>query len=129
MKNSHLSKTPHEHPLKFIEAFNSGDPNRVDSMYEPDAIIIDKQGHFVTGKERFEVNASFLKLGLPIEEEVKQVYITGDIAMLIVDWRIKGKTSNNEDIDFSGRATDVLRKGTDGYWRFVIDNPWGTSDE
>lgn len=49
--------------------------------------------------------------------------------MLIVDWRIKGKTTNNEDIDFSGRATDVLRKGADGYWRFVIDNPWGTSDE
>lgn len=129
MKNNHLSKTAHEHTLKFIEAFNSGDPNLVISMYEVDAIMSDKPGHFVKGSELFELITNFLKLGLPMQGKVKQIYATDDTALLIVDWSIKGKNSNNEDVNLSGTGTDVIRKGVDGYWRFTIDNPWGISDE
>jgi len=129
MKNNHLSKTAYEHTLKFIEAFNSGDPNLVISMYEVDAIMSDKPGHVVKGSELFELISKFLQLGLPMQGKVKQIYATDDIALLIVDWSIKGKSTNNEDIYLSGTGTDVIRKGADGYWRFAIDNPWGTLDE
>jgi len=29
-------------------------------------------------------------------------------------------------VTLTGRNGDVLRRQSDGSWRFVIDNPWGT---
>jgi hypothetical protein len=29
------------------------------------------------------------------------------------------------ELDDEGTATDVARQGSDGYWRYVIDNPFG----
>jgi ketosteroid isomerase-like protein len=45
--------------------------------------------------------------------------VAGDIALLIVGWSIAG-------LDAQGTATDVARRGPDGRWRYVIDNPYGT---
>ena len=58
-------------------------------------------------------------LGLPITVRPRRVEVAGDLALLIVDWTV------GEDI--SGTATDVARRGADGCWRYVIDNPFGVS--
>jgi hypothetical protein len=34
---------------------------------------------------------------------------------------------NDGDVDLHGTATDVARRGADGAWRYVIDNPFGTA--
>jgi ketosteroid isomerase-like protein len=33
---------------------------------------------------------------------------------------------HGEPVRLAARNADVLRRQTDGTWRFVIDNPWGT---
>jgi len=38
-----------------------------------------------------------------------------------------GTGSDGSDVDLGGTATDVVRRGTQGLWRYVIDNPSGTS--
>ncbi|BCJ57119.1 hypothetical protein Jiend_05410 [Micromonospora endophytica] len=47
--------------------------------------------------------------------------------LLIVDWAITGTTADGAPVDLRGTATDVARKGADGFWRYAIDNPWGTT--
>jgi hypothetical protein len=32
----------------------------------------------------------------------------------------------DNDVNLASIATDVLRQQSDGTWRVIIDNPWGT---
>lgn len=70
-----------------------------------------------------------LALGVPIEVEPRHVYVADDIALLIVDWKISGTAPDGAQVDISGTATDVARRGADGIWRYLIDNPFGTASD
>ena len=48
---------------------------------------------------------------------VKRCYVTGDIALVVVDWAVGG---------LAGTAVDVVRV-CDGVWRYVVDNPHGAA--
>jgi ketosteroid isomerase-like protein len=67
-----------------------------------------------------------LSLGLPIDLKVRRVIVSGDIALLISDWRLRGKAADGSDVDLTGTTADVARRGPDG-WKYVIDNPFGTA--
>ncbi|WP_033441936.1 YybH family protein [Saccharothrix sp. NRRL B-16314] len=96
-----IASTPEELPRLFAEAFNAGDPS---SLYEPGAQPAELAGH--------------LALGLAMTVNARKVITRGDLALLVVDWRIG---------DVTGTATDVARRGADGGWRYVIDNPTGVA--
>ena len=110
----HPTSVAHE----FAAAFNSRNADAVDAVYEPGGLFVPEPGRFVTGIARREANQRFLDLGLPIDVKPRHVYEHDGIALLIVDWTIG---------DTNGTATDVARKGADGRWRYVIDNPFGTA--
>ena len=96
-------------------------------MYEPDAVFVAEPGNPVTGPNRAAANARFLALGLPLQVQLRHVYTAGDIALLIVDWTIEGTGPEGVPIHIAGTATDVARRGADGTWRYVIDNPFGVA--
>jgi ketosteroid isomerase-like protein len=121
------STDPATHPAVFAEAFNSGDPAAVERCYERGAILVPRPGVPVTGRDRPAANERFLDLGLPIKVRPRHVYTAGDIALLIVDWTIEGTGPAGEPVHIEGTATDVARRGADGTWRYVIDNPFGTA--
>ncbi|GIJ45547.1 hypothetical protein Val02_24330 [Virgisporangium aliadipatigenens] len=43
-----------------------------------------------------------------------------------MEWALRGSGPRGP-VDLSGTATDVARRGPDGHWRYLIDNPFGTS--
>ncbi|MET9626868.1 DUF4440 domain-containing protein [Lentzea sp. NPDC006480] len=110
------------HPVSvahaFAAAFNAKDAHAVDAVYEPQGLFVPEPGRTVTAAARQAANQRFLDLGLPIQLNPRHVYEHDGIALLIVDWTIG---------DVTGTATDVARKGADGRWRYVIDNPFGVS--
>jgi hypothetical protein len=110
----------HDNPASLVEmflaAFNSGDSASLDNAYEPDSVLIPRPGLPVTGPARAAANGHLLGLGLPMRADVRHSYVVDDIALLIVDWSVG---------DLAGTATDVARRGADGVWRYVIDNPAG----
>ncbi|MER6945815.1 DUF4440 domain-containing protein [Nonomuraea sp. NPDC000554] len=106
---------------------NSGDPDAIDRAYEDEGVLVPVPGHPVTGAARFAANEHLQSLGLPIEARPRHAYVAGDIALLIVDWSIRGTARDGSAVDMSGTATDVVRRGSDGQWRYVIDNPHGTA--
>ncbi len=118
MPATHSPSLPEHLPHAFATAFNSGDPAPVDALYEPDAVFVERTGTPVTGTARIAANTAFQALGLPIEVTPRHMFAAGDIALLVVDWRIG-------DGRITGTATDVARRGTDGVWRYVVDNPFG----
>jgi ketosteroid isomerase-like protein len=113
--------TSHDSPIvTFLAAFNAGDARALDLAYEPNAVLVPRPGIPVTGTDRVAANEYLLKLGKPMQAQLRHAYVVDDIALLIVDWTIPGTP-------ISGTATDVARRGDDGVWRYVIDNPNGTA--
>ncbi|RSM64629.1 nuclear transport factor 2 family protein [Kibdelosporangium aridum] len=121
---THMSSVQHaaDLPHAFAAAFNTFDPEQVERVYEPESLLVLDAGHPLTGAERAGANADLQKLGQPITVNPRHVYVCGDIALLLVDWEIPAA-------GISGTATDVARRGPDGFWRYVIDNPLGLSTQ
>jgi ketosteroid isomerase-like protein len=56
----------------------------------------------------------------------EKTLLSGDTALIIGNWTLKGRDADGNDIDTGGRYADVVRRQRDGSWLFVIDNPNGT---
>ncbi|MFI6536451.1 YybH family protein [Nonomuraea sp. NPDC050547] len=111
----------------FAAAFNAGDAQALDRLYAEEGILLPAPGQPVTGTQRAAANRKLLSFGLPITIGLRHAYVAGDIALLIADWSICGTGCDGDRIDLRGTATDVARRGADGRWRYVIDNPLGVS--
>ncbi|MFI9589800.1 YybH family protein [Nonomuraea sp. NPDC052265] len=122
-----LAERPEDVPAVFAERFNTGDAAAVAEVYESGAVFVPEPGSGLTGDEARAANDRFLGLGLPIEVRPRHVYTTGDLALLIVDWVIDGTGRDGKPVRIEGTATDVARRGQDGRWRYVIDNPFGVA--
>ncbi|MEV4491853.1 DUF4440 domain-containing protein [Micromonospora coxensis] len=116
-----------EHPHAFARAFNTFDPVVVDRFYEPDALFVPRPGEPVTGPHRLRANGRLLAWRVPLRVAPRHVYVTGELALFIVDYVIEGRTPAGEPVRLAGTATDVGRRGPDGRWRYVIDNPFGVA--
>ncbi|MEU4833963.1 DUF4440 domain-containing protein [Streptosporangium sp. NPDC023615] len=123
-----LAEIPEDVPAVFAERFNSGDPDALAEVYEDGAVFVAEPGSPLTGREAYDANAAFMALGLPITVRPRQVYSTGDLALLIVDWVIEGDAPDGAPVRIEGTATDVARRDPDGHWRYAIDNILGVRE-
>jgi ketosteroid isomerase-like protein len=111
----------------YCATFARGSGELLDRHYEAGAVLVPRPGHPVTGvQHRIGAHNHLLGFGLPIEARARHAYVVDDVALLIVDWSIQGTSRHGYPVDLRGTATDVARRGTDGRWRYVIDNPFGT---
>ncbi|MBG6135637.1 YybH family protein [Longispora fulva] len=123
-----LTTDAEQHPAVFATSFNTGSPEALARVYEGDcAVFVPSPGVSLTGDDRSRALAGFLGLGLPISVRTRHTYVVDDIALLIVDWVIDGPGPDGEHTHIEGTATDVARRGADGLWRYIIDNPFGTA--
>jgi ketosteroid isomerase-like protein len=111
----------------YVAAFNSGSAEAVDELYEGSALVVPRVGSSLGGPDRLTAHRRLVGFGLPITASVRQHYVVDDIALIIVDWAIRGTSAEGYVLDLSGSAADVAHRGEDGRWRYVIDNPWGTA--
>ena len=46
---------------------------------------------------------------------------------IVLDWSIDGTGPDGKHVHRGGSASDILRRGADGLWRYIIDNNQGTA--
>ena len=61
-----------------------------------------------------------------LESNVKRIIQTSDLALVISEWSFSGTGPDGNPVNLASICTDVLRQQSDGTWRVIIDNPWGT---
>jgi ketosteroid isomerase-like protein len=105
--------------------FNAKDLDGMVALAEANSVFVPQPGVVVQGDRVRDAEQQFLSMGLPINLTVRRVIVSGDIALLISDWTLMGKTVDGSDVNLSGTTADVARRGPDG-WKYVIDNPFGT---
>ena len=128
MPESHSLPTEPEGMVPtLLERFNSGKVSAMETLYEG-AVLIADDGRTVT--DRAEIAAELerdLSLGLPLEAKARHVFVAGDIAQIVLDWSIDGTGPDGKHVHLGGSASDILRRGADGLWRYIIDNNQGTA--
>jgi len=111
-----------------IERFNSGKVEAMMALYAPEAVLVANDGRTI--RDRDEIAAQFkrdMSLGLPLKADVRNVFVGDDTAQIVVDWSIDGKSPDGRDVHLGGSASDIVRRGADGRWRYIIDNNQGTA--
>ncbi|MBV8684782.1 MAG: nuclear transport factor 2 family protein [Caulobacteraceae bacterium] len=123
-----LPTEPEGMAATLVERFNSGKVSAMMDMYAPEAILIAKDGRTITGHAVIAAELERdLKLGLPLEAKARHVFVADDIAEIVLDWSIDGTGPDGKHVHLGGSAADVLRRGSDGRWRYIIDNNQGTA--
>ena len=120
--------TPKEYLISYVKKFNSGDISSLISLYETEACFVSQEGEVVKGIENVRQRLqSFINMNGRIESKVIGVVQTNDIALVNTEWSFNGSGPDGKAVTITGKATDVLRQQSDGTWRILIDNPWGTN--
>jgi uncharacterized protein (TIGR02246 family) len=111
-----------------IERFNAGSVEAMMDLYAPEAVFVANDGRTVS--DRSEIAAQFrrdISLGLPLKANVRHVFVGDDTAQIVVDWSIEGTGPDGKRVHLGGSASDIVRRGADGFWRYLIDNNQGTA--
>jgi ketosteroid isomerase-like protein len=122
-----LATEPEGITASLLERFNSGNVSAMMGLYAPGAIFITESGQTLSDSRQIAAELQkFLGLGLPMVATARHIFVAGDIAQIVLDWSLDGRGSDDVDVHLEGTASDIARRGADGYWRYIIDNPYGT---
>ena len=120
--------TPEQVLRSIVEGINSGNLDALMSLYEPQAAFATQPGSLVHGLQGIRGGLTgFIALNGTLDLEVTRVLEANDLALVIGVWSFEGTGPDGQPVRLRAQNADVLRRQPDGSWRFVIDNPWGTS--
>ena len=115
-------RTTHELHASLAEAFNTGDLEKILALYEHEATLVPRPGKAVSGRQEIaEALQGFL--GIPGKMQIDTIYSveSGDLALTRSAWSIR----DGQEIKVQALGTEVMRRQSDGTWRFVVDHPFG----
>jgi len=119
--------TPEEVLHSVAECINTGNLDSLTMLYESDACFASQPGQFIKGREGIRQSIEgFVSMRGKLESKIKRVFQTSDLALVISEWSFSGTGPDGNPVNLASIATDVLRQQSDGTWRVIIDNPWGT---
>ena len=110
-----------------VEGINTGDLNSLMTLYEADACFASQPGQLAKNPDGIRQSLrSFIDLKGKLDLKVKRVLQASDLALVISEWSFSGTGSDGNPVNMTAKSADFPRQQSDGSWRFVIDNPWGT---
>jgi ketosteroid isomerase-like protein len=110
-----------------VNGINTGNLDTLMPLYEDEAAFATRPGSLAHGGPGVrEALAGFISMKGKLDLEVTRVLEVGDLALVTGIWSFDGTGPDGEPGRLAANNADVLRRQSDGTWRFVIDNPWGT---
>ncbi|WP_433710204.1 YybH family protein [Nocardia sp. CA-084685] len=115
---------PHQLSVLFVEYFDAGNVDGLASLYEDDAILVGPDGTTSdepdTRRKAFE---QLCALGAKVEVINKTLLVLRDAALSHGHLRLEAEGLPTMEI----RTAEILRRQTDGTWKYSIDNAIGSA--
>ena len=109
----------------FMERFNARDQTALADLYTDDAVFTYNGSDKAVGRQQIEgAIAGFMAAGLTFKGEFVTCYVAGDTAMTRMKWELIEPSGSQMS---AGISAEVLRRCSDGKWRFLIDDAGGGS--
>jgi ketosteroid isomerase-like protein len=112
------AKSPEEIRHLFKQYMAEGDIDSVLSVYDPEAVFLNRSGEVKKGEALRQELAPFAAVKATFDFNIKQVVQSGDIALMHTEWKV----SSPEPM--SVYAIEVARRQPDGTWRWLIGDPF-----
>jgi uncharacterized protein (TIGR02246 family) len=122
-----ITNTPAQVLKSIVDGINAGNLDALTALYEPEAAFAGHPGNLAHGLPGIRsALSSFIDMKGTLDLNVTRVLEAGNLALVVGVWSFAGTGPDGEPVNLTARNADVLRRQSDGTWRFVIDNPWGT---
>jgi uncharacterized protein (TIGR02246 family) len=111
---------------QWLKDFESKDLNRIISHYSDDAIIVDKGGPAVTGRDAarniYRESAADASSSLSFAPSRIEVSKSGDLAYVVGSYRsVETVPETQKTAKDSGTYVSIYKKQADGSWKVVAD--------
>lgn len=121
-------RTPEDLAAEFVRRFTAGDLDGLIDLYEPDAVLIPQPGTVARGHDAIRAAlAGFLAMNGRFTMAPPRVIHGEGLAVLVADWTLDARSPDGSPIHLAGQTSDVVRKQSDGGWRYAIDSPFGAA--
>jgi uncharacterized protein (TIGR02246 family) len=119
--------TPEQVLESIVTGINSGNLESLLPLYESEATFASEPGSLAHGAPGIShALTGFISMKGRLDLDVTRVLEVDDLALVTGVWTFDGTGPDGEPVRLAAKNADVLRRQSDGTWRFVIDNPWGT---
>jgi|CXWL01.1.fsa_nt_gi ketosteroid isomerase-like protein len=123
-----VATSPEKATDVFMYYFNEGDMERlIKEYYAKNGILAVSPGQAVQVAQRDKLREAlkpYFALKGKMTGITRHTLIASDTALLIIDWVVDYNDKDGKPAQYPGTSTDVVRKGKDGIWRAIIDNPY-----
>jgi uncharacterized protein (TIGR02246 family) len=111
---------------RFCEACNAAELERLLTLYEHDAVIVERTGEITRGIGAIREHLSGLLAMQPAMRILNsKTVVAGEVAQLSSHWRCEVVAPDGSTAHLEYHGSELSRRQPDGSWRLVIDNPWG----
>ena len=122
------ARTPAEVDLLFAQALNAGNLDALVSLYEAQAALMPSPGNLVAGTAAIREALAAFVAGKPhITLTPRVVSQSGELAVVTAKWQLAVTGPDGKRANMEGQSVEVVRRQSDGSWRFAIDLPFGVN--
>ena len=112
---------PDEASRLFEERFGRSDLDGLMELYEEGAVFTNAQGVHTGSDAIREVLGGYLSTGASITMNESVSFVASELALVHWAWTMTFPDGRVAE----GATAEVLRRQSDGSWKFIIDNPDG----
>ena len=113
---------PEEASTLLEVCLNEGNVDGLEGLYDPGALFADYEGTAQGWSDIRAAHQRFLDEGLSLTLKDSIVFQAEDIALVHWSWTVTEPDGTTTD----GASAEVLRRQTNGTWKFIIDNSDGS---
>lgn len=117
------AREPAEASTLFVRYFADGDLDGLMSLYEEGAVFPTPHGTSTGHDEIRATLKAYLDSGAKLVFGESLVFAAGDLALMHTPWTMTMPDGSTPE----GATAEVVRRQSDGSWKYIIDNPDGTA--